>query len=103
MRKRQRTSSIGLLSIGVSRSTTSAGPERFRFDEAVATVLGHDQDPRQVIADPAAPYYGVALGDTTLVPGPAARLGSTTLDWWLAHVPAPVKVQQKVAVPQPAH
>ena len=80
-----------------------AGPERFRFDEAVATVLGHDQDPRRVIADPAAPYYGVALGDTTLVPGPAARLGSTTLDWWLAHVPAPAKVQQKVAVPQPAH
>ena len=80
-----------------------AGPESFRLDEAVARVLRYDHDPRQVIADSSAPYYGVALSDTTLVPGPGARLGRTTLDWWLAHVPAPAKVQQKAPIPEAAH
>jgi uncharacterized protein YbjT (DUF2867 family) len=80
-----------------------AGPESFRFDDAVARVLKYDDDPRHVIADPSAPYYGVALSDRTLVPGPGARLGRTTLDWWLAHVPAPAKVQQKAPMPEPAH
>jgi uncharacterized protein YbjT (DUF2867 family) len=83
--------------------TEIAGPESFRFDEAVAKVLRNDDDPRQVIADPSALYYGVALSDTTLVPGPGARLGRTTLDWWLAHVPAPARVQQKAPMPEPAH
>ena len=83
--------------------TEIAGPESFRLDEAVATVLRYDDDPRQVIADPSATYYGVTLSDMTLVPGPGARLGRTTLDWWLAHVPAPPKLQQKVPIPEPAH
>ena len=80
-----------------------AGPQTFRFDEAVDKVLRYDRDPRQVIADPSARYYGVAITDATLVPSPGARLGQITLDWWLAHVPAPPKVAQKAAAPEPAH
>jgi len=67
------------------------GPETFRLDEAVRKVLEFDRDPRRVAADPAAPYYGVQVSEATLVPGAGARLGSTTLDWWLAHVPAPAR------------
>jgi len=66
-----------------------AGPEMFTLDEPVRRVLAHDGDPRAVIADPAAPYFGVQVQDATLVPGPDARLGPTTLDWWIANVPPP--------------
>lgn len=68
-----------------------AGPEAFRIDELVARVLAFDRDPRRVIADPAAPYFGVAVNDATLMPGPDARLGTTGFDWWLANVPPPAK------------
>lgn len=80
-----------------------AGPETLRFDEAAAKVLKYDQDPRPVIADRSARYYGVEIADATLVPGPNARLGSTTLDWWLRHVPAPPKRSNEARVPEPAH
>jgi uncharacterized protein YbjT (DUF2867 family) len=86
-----------------NRMTEIAGPETFRFDQAVARVLQYDGDSRKVIADASAPYYGVALSETTLVPGPGARIGRTRLDWWLKHVPAPPKVSQPARVPQPAH
>ncbi len=55
-----------------------AGPETFTLDEAVRRVLAHDGDPRKVIADPAAPYYGVTVSDRTLVPDVGARLGATS-------------------------
>ncbi|MBB4098666.1 SDR family oxidoreductase [Sphingomonas kyeonggiensis] len=67
-----------------------AGPQAYRIDELVAQVLAFDKDPRRVVADPAAPYFGVAIDDTSLMPGPDARLGTTGFDWWLANVPAPV-------------
>lgn len=66
-----------------------AGPEMFTLDEPVRRVLAHDGDPRQVIVDPHASYFGVVVEDATLVPGPGARLGTTTLDWWIANVPPP--------------
>lgn len=66
-----------------------AGPETFTLDEPVRRVLTRDGDAREVIADPAAPYFGVQVSERTLVPGADARLGTTTLDWWLAHVPPP--------------
>jgi uncharacterized protein YbjT (DUF2867 family) len=68
-----------------------AGPDTFTLDESVRKVLEYDNDARKVIADPAAPYYGVKVSEKTLVPGAGARLGSTRLDWWLAHVPPPKK------------
>lgn len=80
-----------------------AGPETFTLDEAVRKVLDHDHDPRRVIADPAAPYYGVEISDRTLVPGAGARLGATALDWWVANVPPPPKVAAAAPVAEPAH
>ena len=79
------------------------GPEVFTLDEAVRKVLGYDRDPRQVIADPAAPYFGVPVTERSLVPGPDARLGSTTLDWWLEHVPAPNKVAAATPAMETTH
>jgi uncharacterized protein YbjT (DUF2867 family) len=80
-----------------------AGPESFTLDAGVRRVLEHDHDPRRVIADQAAPYYGVHVSDRTLVPDAGARLGSITLDWWLEHVPAPPKMATPAPVAEPAH
>lgn len=66
-----------------------AGPEAYRIDELVARVLAHDSDPRRVIGDPGAPYYGLQVDDRSLMPGPDARLGETSFDWWIANVPPP--------------
>jgi uncharacterized protein YbjT (DUF2867 family) len=68
-----------------------AGPDTFTLPEAIRQVLARDRDPRKVIDDPAATYYGVKVSERTLVPGASARLGATKLDWWLAHVPPPAK------------
>lgn len=65
------------------------GPERFTLDEAVRRVLAHDGDTREVIADPMARYFGSAVREETLVPGLGARLGTTTLEWWIANAPPP--------------
>jgi uncharacterized protein YbjT (DUF2867 family) len=61
-----------------------AGPQQFRFDEFIRLGLGAGQDPRVVIADPHARYYGAELGERTLVPGADARLGEIRFEDWLA-------------------
>jgi uncharacterized protein YbjT (DUF2867 family) len=66
-----------------------AGPAAFYMDEIVGRVLEFDRDPRKVIVDPNARYFGLKLSDQSLVPGANPRLGSTRFDWWLTHVPPP--------------
>jgi uncharacterized protein YbjT (DUF2867 family) len=68
-----------------------AGPDTCTLPEAIRQVLAQERDPRKVIVDPAATYYGVKVSERTLVPGASARLGATKLDWWLTHVPPPAK------------
>jgi uncharacterized protein YbjT (DUF2867 family) len=88
----------------VNGTVEIGGPETFTLDATVRKVLDYDGDPRPVVADPDAPYFGVSVKEATLVPAPGARLGSTTLDWWLAHVPAPSKMTQQAApAAEPAH
>jgi uncharacterized protein YbjT (DUF2867 family) len=60
-----------------------AGPEQFRLDELIRRGLSARHDPRRVIADPHAPYFGAELGERTLVPGDDAQLGATRLEDWL--------------------
>jgi uncharacterized protein YbjT (DUF2867 family) len=61
-----------------------AGPEQFRFDELVRRALAAREDPRQVVADPDARYFGAKLSERSLVPGDGARLAETRFDDWLA-------------------
>lgn len=79
------------LAAPLNRTVEVAGPASFRIDELVARVLEFDTDPRKVITDSNAAYFGVKLDDTSLMPGPEARLGATKVDWWLTHVPPPPK------------
>jgi uncharacterized protein YbjT (DUF2867 family) len=60
-----------------------AGPERFRLDELIRTTLAARQDPRTVIADPDAPYWGADLGENTLAPGGYATLFESRFEDWL--------------------
>ena len=53
-----------------------AGPEQFRFDELVRNALAARGDPRRVLTDPTAPYFGAQLGERTLVPDADAQLAS---------------------------
>jgi uncharacterized protein YbjT (DUF2867 family) len=66
-----------------------AGPEPFHIDELVGKVLAYDKDPRKVIVDSEALYFGIKLTDKSLVPEATARIASTSFEWWLTHVPAP--------------
>ena len=59
------------------------GPERFQLDEAIRRVLASADDARKVVTDPDAGYYGIAVGQQTLVPSDGARLGEVRLDDWI--------------------
>ncbi|HET9446693.1 MAG TPA: SDR family oxidoreductase [Steroidobacteraceae bacterium] len=63
------------------------GPERFRMDELVRRVLRANGDPREVIADSHAPYFGAELNDDSLVASPGARVGSMRFEEWLKSTP----------------
>jgi uncharacterized protein YbjT (DUF2867 family) len=62
-----------------------AGPERAPFNEIVARYLKAVGDPREVVSDPEARYYGGRVEERSLVPLGEARLGRIGLDEWLRH------------------
>ena len=61
------------------------GPEKFRLDELIRRDLAARKDPREVISDPNARYYGIAVSESTLIPNDNARLGETRFEDWLRH------------------
>jgi uncharacterized protein YbjT (DUF2867 family) len=65
------------------------GPERFRMDELVRAALSAKDDPREVITDPAARYFGALLSERTLLPDDDAQLADTTFDEWRRQAAAP--------------
>jgi uncharacterized protein YbjT (DUF2867 family) len=60
-----------------------AGPERAPFNEIVARYLKAIGDPRQVVSDPEARYFGGRVEERSLVPLGEARLGRIGIDEWL--------------------
>ncbi len=66
-----------------------AGPERAPFDEIVARYLKAVGDPREVVRDPEARYWGGRVDERSLVPLREARLGRIGLDEWLRERKAP--------------
>jgi uncharacterized protein YbjT (DUF2867 family) len=62
-----------------------AGPERFRLDELVRRFLSASNDPRRVVTDAHAPYYGLQVSDErALIPGGNPRIGTTRFADWLS-------------------
>jgi len=60
-----------------------AGPQQFRFDELIRQGLHARKDPRAVVADPHARYFGAELSEGSLVPAGDARLGEIRFEQWL--------------------
>ena len=79
----------GILEIG--------GPEKFRLDEFIRRGLVARKDPREVVADPQARYYGIEVKERTLVPEGEAQLGKIRFDDWLTQPAAQIPGAQ----PQP--
>ena len=65
-----------------------AGPERAPLSEIIARYLKALGDPREVVRDPEARYFGGRVEERSLVPLGEARLGRIGLDEWLRRSPA---------------
>ena len=61
-----------------------AGPERLGLDELVRLFLRAKQDPRQVVTDVHAQYFGIDVNDQSLTPGDNPRIGPTRFEDWLS-------------------
>jgi len=59
-----------------------AGPERFRLSEIVEQYLKAIKDPRPVIHDVHARYFGSELVENSLIPEKNSRLGSINFKTW---------------------
>ena len=78
------TALAGVATSAPAKSTIEIeGPEQFHLDEVVRRYLAARKDPRQVIADPHASYYGIQVSERSLVPDDGARLGKTHFEDWL--------------------
>ncbi|MFE5038038.1 SDR family oxidoreductase [Streptomyces sp. 900105755] len=62
----------------------TGGPESFELEEFIRMGLAAQDDPRKIVTDPQATYWGAELQEDTLLPGPAADLGEVTFADWLA-------------------
>lgn len=60
-----------------------AGPDRFSFEKLIRHFLSANHDPRQVVTDTHARYFGVAVGEHTLVPAGNSRIGAARFEDWL--------------------
>jgi uncharacterized protein YbjT (DUF2867 family) len=68
----------------VNGTVELAGPERLRLDELVRRFLTATQDPREVVTDVHARYFGLELNDQSLTPGDNPRIGPTRFENWLS-------------------
>lgn len=68
------------------------GPEQFRLDELVRRALAAQRDPREVLPDPSARYFGATLAERTLLPGDDAQRGGIRFEAWLEQSLTPVTV-----------
>lgn len=66
------------------------GPDRAPMVEIVGRVLKASGDKREVVSDPDAGYYGIAVSEKTLVPGGDAILGEVSVDDWIRESAAAV-------------
>lgn len=60
-----------------------AGPQIFRLDDLVRLFLKLNHDPRRVVTDINADYFGVVLDDQSLIPGSNPITGSVRFEDWM--------------------
>jgi uncharacterized protein YbjT (DUF2867 family) len=76
---------LGRISVGPPLNGIGeiAGPDRFRLDELIRERLGAAGDPRRVVTDPHAAYFGITPGERTLLPGDDAHVAHTRFEDWV--------------------
>jgi uncharacterized protein YbjT (DUF2867 family) len=76
---------VATIAVGapVNGTIEVAGPQQFRFDELIRQGLAARNDPRAVVVDPHARYFGAELGERSLMPAGEARLGGIRFEEWL--------------------
>ncbi|MBW9116065.1 SDR family oxidoreductase [Rhizobium cauense] len=67
----------------VNGTVEVAGPEAMPLDELVRRFLRSTQDPRKVVPDVHARYFGAVLDDQSLTPGKNPRVGVNRFEDWL--------------------
>ena len=72
------------LAAPLNRTIDLAGPEPIGMDDLVRKLLAAHKDPRQVVTDPAAGYFGTDVNDGRLAPVGEYRKGPTRFDDWLS-------------------
>src|SRR5262249_5741257 len=79
---------VGKVAVGapVNGTVEVAGPQQVRFDELIRQGLAARKDPREVVADPHARYFGAELDERSLVPWGDAQLGDIRFDEWLGQL-----------------
>jgi uncharacterized protein YbjT (DUF2867 family) len=77
---------VGRVATGspVNGTVEVGGPEQFHLDELIRRGLAAYRDPREVVADPQATYYGIKVTERALVPENNASLGKIRFEEWLA-------------------
>jgi len=83
-------SAVGRIAAGppINGVVAVAGPQQFRLDGLIREGLAAKGDPREVISDPEARYFGAVLQERTLLPGDGALLASVRFeDWVMQSVP----------------
>jgi uncharacterized protein YbjT (DUF2867 family) len=75
---------VGRVAVGapLNGMVEIGGPEQFRLDELIRGVLTTRDDPREVVTDPRARYFGINPSERTLLPGADARLAETRFSDW---------------------
>jgi uncharacterized protein YbjT (DUF2867 family) len=83
-------SAVGRVAVGspVNGVVEVAGPAQFRLDELIREGLRALHDPREVITDTHASYFGARLGERTLIPEADALLGTIRFEDWLTRTTA---------------
>ena len=67
-----------------NRMIELAGPERINLDDLIRRYLAARKDPRKVVTDIHARYFGAELNDRSLTPGDNPHIGATSFEAWLA-------------------
>ncbi|MDN3354918.1 SDR family oxidoreductase [Actinomadura sp. DC4] len=81
---------VGKVAVGapLNGRVEIGGPDRYRMDEFFRNALAAWNDPREVVTDPRARYFGTELTERSLVPDEGALLGTISYGDWPDRVPA---------------
>jgi uncharacterized protein YbjT (DUF2867 family) len=86
----------------LNRTVEVAGPERFRLCDIAAEVMTAYEDPRRIIPDWRALYFGAELQGHSLIPGDGARIGALRFEDWLRQTLQPRAIRQPCEGAEPS-